>query len=235
MKANYYIVSLGFLDIEYLGPYVRQVKQKWERIINRGFHRSSENTPPPPSSFVPPPNAPNQDTLLEGIKGGFQDVGRMIAAGISEITPVVAPLPPTPAATPPQIRRTHLARRSTASTSTASDSTSSSTRVSESSASSLGDAAEEEEQLIAVEKVEEPSPLPSMFAKKMTPPASPTVAIRPKHGKRLSLATDFPSVPGMGMASLINVPPMSSWLSSVGSKWDELQRGPTLVFSFILK
>lgn len=150
----------------------------------------------------------------------------MIAAGISEITPVAAPLPPTPAATP-QMRRTHLARRSTASTSTASDSTSSSTRVSESSMSSLGDPVEEESQLIAVEKVEEPSPLPSFFSMKMSPPTSPTAAIRPKHGKRLSLATEFPSVPGMGMASLINVPPMSSWLSSVGSKWDELQRGPT--------
>jgi hypothetical protein len=82
--------------------------------------------------------------------------------------------------------------------------------------------------MIAVEKVEEPSPLPSFFGANMSPPTSPTAAIRPKHGKRLSLVADFSSVPGMGMASLINVPPMSSWLSSVGNKWDELQRGPTI-------
>ena len=70
------------------------VKRKWERIVNRGFEKTSSTSFPSPSipstapSYIHPSpvtvNAPSNSggVVLEGIKEGVQGMGRFITAGL---------------------------------------------------------------------------------------------------------------------------------------------------------
>ena len=99
-----------------------QLKRKWEKIVNRGFDRvyAANGINPPQSTSGP---------VLEGIKEGVQEVGRIIAAGLGDYgSPPQNSTNSVP--TPP---RTHSTHQSTSSVTTSS---SGSTRLSHSSASS---------------------------------------------------------------------------------------------------
>jgi hypothetical protein len=74
--------------------------------------------------------------MLEGIREGVQGVSRLIAAGLGELSPVPAPSSPSLGQKP---SRRHSTQPSTSSVSTYTTNVSDSTRLSQSSASSLGD------------------------------------------------------------------------------------------------
>ena len=99
-----------------------QLKRKWEKIVNRGFDRvyAATGITPPQSTSGP---------VLEGIKEGVQEVGRIIAAGLGEY----GSTPPNPTNPVPAPERTHPTHQSTSSVATSS---SGSTRLSHSSANS---------------------------------------------------------------------------------------------------
>ena len=99
-----------------------QLKRKWEKIVNRGFDRvyAATGITPPQSTSGP---------VLEGIKEGVQEVGRMIAAGLGEY----GSAPPNLTNPVPAPERTHPTHQSTSSVATSS---SGSTRLSHSSANS---------------------------------------------------------------------------------------------------
>ncbi|KAF8804489.1 hypothetical protein BYT27DRAFT_7258962 [Phlegmacium glaucopus] len=78
-----------------------QLKRKWERIVNRGFEKSSFSSfpsPSPPSSIAPAsylyPSlttsaaSSSSGVVLEGIKEGVQGMGRLITAGLGSIAHV---------------------------------------------------------------------------------------------------------------------------------------------------
>ena len=70
------------------------MKRKWERIVNRGFERtSSTSLPSPTTPYTPPTLATNATSsssgvVLEGIKEGMQGMGRFITAGLGSIAHV---------------------------------------------------------------------------------------------------------------------------------------------------
>ena len=99
-----------------------QLKRKWEKIVNRGFDRvyAANGITPPQSTSGP---------VLEGIKEGVQEVGRIIAAGLGDY----GSPPPNSTNSVPTPPRTHSTHQSTSSVTTSS---SGSTRLSHSSASS---------------------------------------------------------------------------------------------------
>ena len=90
--ANYYYLNL-------------LVKRKWERIVNRGFEKSSSTSfpsPSPPSSTAPSSHlypssfttstaSSGSGVVLEGIKEGVQEMGRFITAGLGSIAHVGVP------------------------------------------------------------------------------------------------------------------------------------------------
>lgn len=126
---------------------LKDLKRKWERIVSRGVDRAY--APTAPSTSSPPVNAP----MLEGIKEGVQEVGRMLAAGLElSSTPNTIDLsvgsPPdlsgisalSRANLPRAMRRArHIAAQSISSISTSATSVSSAAtqRLSQSSASSI--------------------------------------------------------------------------------------------------
>ena len=99
-----------------------QLKRKWEKIVNRGFDRvyAANGITPPQSTSGP---------VLEGIKEGVQEVGRIIAAGLGDY----GSAPPNSTNSVPTPSRAHSTHQSTSSVTTSS---SGSTRLSHSSASS---------------------------------------------------------------------------------------------------
>jgi len=56
---------------------LKDLKRKWERIVSRGVDRAYT---PASASVVSPP--PSSAPMLEGIKEGVQEVGRLLAAGL---------------------------------------------------------------------------------------------------------------------------------------------------------
>lgn len=99
-----------------------QLKRKWEKIVNRGFDRvyAANGITPLQNTSGP---------MLEGIKEGVQEVGRMITAGLNDHGSV----PPHSAHPIQALSRTHSTRQSTSSITT---SNSGSMRFSYSSANS---------------------------------------------------------------------------------------------------
>ncbi|KZT22736.1 hypothetical protein NEOLEDRAFT_1180649 [Neolentinus lepideus HHB14362 ss-1] len=166
------------------------LKHKWEKIVNRGLQRSS---------------AAASNGLVQG-------VGRMIAAGLSDLS---SPTPP-PSAVPKSLRRTsgygHANNESTSSASTATTRTSSSTnRLSQSSVSSFEDTIEEQEEDRTVthshrssktfrrRSKDWPTPSPSPLSPSYTTPTA---------SKRLSQRSALP-------------PPSSPGLALLVGKWDQ--------------
>lgn len=119
------------------------VKRKWERIVNRGFERShgiNDYSPPNTSSNTSINNQNQGGAVLEGIREGVQGVSRFIAAGLGEFAPAApSSSSPSPASRSAASRRNHSAQPSSSSVSTYATNASGSTRLSQSSASSLGD------------------------------------------------------------------------------------------------
>ncbi|KAJ7591640.1 hypothetical protein C8J56DRAFT_1047838 [Mycena floridula] len=58
-----------------------QLKRKWERIVSRGLERERSDSPTTDSSVISPLNATSP--MLEGIRGGVQGVGRLLAYGLN--------------------------------------------------------------------------------------------------------------------------------------------------------
>ena len=114
------------------------VKRKWERIVNRGFGRSNGiQDYAPPLTVASTATTAQGGAMLEGIREGVQGVSRLIAAGLGELSSVPAPSSPSLGQRPS--RRQHSAQPSSSSVSTYTTNVSDSTRLSQSSASSLGD------------------------------------------------------------------------------------------------
>ncbi|KII91127.1 hypothetical protein PLICRDRAFT_495976 [Plicaturopsis crispa FD-325 SS-3] len=225
-----------------------QLKRKWERIVSKGFDRASVDSSPIVSHSHSGSGSNGQGAMLEGIKEGVQGVSRFIAAGLTEFSS------PTPSTTPLTGRR-HSARQSNSSVSTFGSATTQSTRLSQSSASSIGEASEcdTDAQVLMVHDTGatptmSPNPefvhagLESIDTSSKTlrrrsrdhsrapsPLESPTVKRTPSTGKRSSIhGGSFPlpaSIPGL--ASFGGSQSPSSWVGSVGKRWEELQRGST--------
>ncbi|KAG6831474.1 hypothetical protein H0H92_010383 [Tricholoma furcatifolium] len=112
-----------------------QLKRKWERIVNRGLLDTP--TSPPSSNAV----LSGHGAVLDGIVEGVQGVGRFIASGLPTNSSSASPVHSPPSSSRP-LRPTHLNSQSSSSVSTStikSTFTSASTRLSQSSASSLGE------------------------------------------------------------------------------------------------
>ncbi|KAH7924698.1 hypothetical protein BV22DRAFT_1129599 [Leucogyrophana mollusca] len=253
-----------------------QLKRKWERIVNRGFERDSAS-----GEYGVALSSGNGQSgaMLDGIKEGVQGVGRLIAAGLSDLSS-----PPSSTQSGIVPKTGHATQQSDSSVSTTSTAPSSFTRLSLSSASSVWE--EPESSLLqeseapqahandsadaqratrmhrrrsrdcsqsrsyshaatssiststAVDLLMRSPTSPSLslplnnFPVSSPPPADPPITSS-KQAKRESLrASAFPppsSMPGLGSLAVVggSVPPVSSWVGSVGKKWEELQRGPT--------
>lgn len=114
------------------------MKRKWERIVHRRFERSNGIN----ESSLPANTAAHLQggVVLEGIREGVQGVSRFIAAGLGELAHSQPPLSTsTPATKTTALRRSHSAQPSSSSVSTCATNFSNGTRLSQSSASSLGE------------------------------------------------------------------------------------------------
>ncbi|TFK47594.1 hypothetical protein OE88DRAFT_1647735 [Heliocybe sulcata] len=169
-----------------------ELKRKWEKIVNRGLQRSS--MPPTPS----------------GNSGMVQGVGRILAAGLSDMGSSTPP----PSAVPKSLRRVsgygHVNNESTSSASTATTSTSNSTnRLSQSSASSFEDDQEDKAATLphpsskTLRRRSKDCPTPSPLT--TSPPSSYST---PTANKRLSRPGALP-------------PPSSPGLALLVGKWDQ--------------
>jgi hypothetical protein len=112
--------------------------------VNRGFSRSNGISDYATLNSTSAASATAQSqggAMLEGIREGVQGVSRMIAAGLGDLAPVPVASSPSPASASRQkaARRRHSTQPSSSSVSTYATDTSDSTRLSQSSASSLGD------------------------------------------------------------------------------------------------
>ncbi|KAI0827074.1 hypothetical protein BC628DRAFT_1370695 [Trametes gibbosa] len=250
-----------------------QLKRKWERIVSRGMDRAYSQPPQPGSG---------SSSLLSGaMKDGVQGMGRMLAAGLSDLSS--NSVSQTPPRTPVLALRTgriqgHASHQSMSSVSTSATSlTSSSVRLSQSSASSLAfddPPCEDDEPELAAKRtsfsvdggtgIESPveiSPASAIKAAKLhrrksreSPPSPSFVPVSPspdgsvdatplsdykKTLKRSSLhitsnrsMPPAASIPGLGpLASPLASAWMGSVGSSVGKKWEEIQKGETFVKS----
>jgi len=209
------------------------LKQKWERIVNKGFDRVISNSSAP--SHTPAVSS------LDGLKEGVQGVGRILAAGLSDFA-----APPPATSIPP---RTHATQQSTSSVTTNS---SVSTRFSQSSMASsvaeddfpLESPEEEEEHQVLI--VDDNGPTPTVTS---SPPID-IVVIEDKSAKTLrrrSREAPTAVVPAsnresnrtkaakMTMAPASSIPGLGtfpagspSWvMGTVNKKWEELQKTET--------
>jgi len=153
-----------------------QLKRKWERIVSRGFQKGDGVS----EAHVNP--NPGNSVVLEGIKEGVQGVSRFIAAGLTDLSS--NPSPPMRLSSAP--KRGHSANQSSSSASTNTTDTKSSARLSQSSASSLGD-----ETLLSPREEEEDQEL-IVRDTGATPTMSPNPAFKYQKEKkeRRSEATD---------------------------------------------
>ncbi|KAJ7057758.1 hypothetical protein C8F01DRAFT_1371852 [Mycena amicta] len=223
-----------------------QLKRKWERIVSRGF------TSPENASFTsttstssgssiensPNPTSANGGAVMDGIREGVQGVGRFIAAfspgPYSSLESVISPT-----------RRTHSSNSSSSTIAT-----SKSTRFSQSSTSSIE---EEPGQVLMVQDTGATptmSPNPAFNARQQrarsrahTPDSSAEAEAdffaanaslqlldsstsgqnaRPA-SKRMASTSVIP-----GLALVESVAPVSAWVGTVGKKWEELQRVPSV-------
>lgn len=140
-----------------------QLKRKWERIVNRGIERTQTSSTSA-TAALPSTNSsgPRSSTdMLEGFREGVQGVGRLLVAGLADLSsvsplsggapgssPTSRPLKPSDTQNlPPSVQRrggvaaaralAHAPALSTSSTATTASAASKSTRYSQSSASSL--------------------------------------------------------------------------------------------------
>jgi len=227
-----------------------QLKQKWERIVNRGFDRVYAA-----NGITPPRDTP--DPMLEGIKEGVQEVSRMISAGLGDRDS--APL--NSAHPVSALSRTHSTRQSTSSVTTSS---SGSTRFSHTSANSslveddfpLGEVPGEKDQTRIFEetgKSPKCTPIPedlrtvdisktsldedrvSKTLRRRSPdvPSGATGKFPSKFGQGRQREGKPPTLPTSSMPGLGTLPSGTpSWvLGTVGKKWDELQRTETFAKS----
>lgn len=232
-----------------------QLKQKWEKIVNRGFDRVYAA-----NGMTPPQNTPGP--VLEGIKEGVQEVSRMIAAGLSEH----GSAPPNPTDPAPAPLRTHSIHRPTSSVTTSS---SGSTRFSHSSANSSlveddfslepqedGEVLGKKDQLRIFEEISH-SPVCTPILENPTVvdisktsldedkisktlrrrsrdvPSETTGRVPSKLGQSRQREAKSPMLPTSSMPGLGTLPSDTpSWvLGTVGKKWEELQRTEAYVYS----
>ena len=231
-----------------------QLKRKWERIVNRGFDRVyAANGITPPQSTAGP--------MLEGIKEGMQDVGRIIAAGLDDYGSV--PLNSTPPVS--ALSRTHSTRQSTSSVTTSS---SGNTRFSYTSANSSlvgddfppevpeeGEAQGKKDQARIFETPQSPTCTPILESpaavhiskassdenrvaktlRRRSCDVSPGAAgkVPSKSGQGRQREGKSPMLPTSSMPGLGTLPSGTpSWvMGTVGKKWEELQRTETYVFT----
>lgn len=217
-----------------------ELKRKWERIVNKGFDRVISNSNANAPSHTPAISS------LDGLKGGVQGVGRLLAAGLSDLA-----APPPVASTPP---RTHSTQQSTSSVATNS---SASTRFSQSSMASsvaeddfpLESPEEEEEHQVLI--VDDNGAAPTVTVS----PAMEVVVMQDKSAKTLRRRSrEAPPVvvPASNRESnrtkavKMNIAPASSipglgtfpagspsWvMGTVNKKWEELQKTETYVRSY---
>jgi len=227
-----------------------QLKRKWEKIVNRGFDRvyAANGIPPLQSTSGP---------MLEGIKEGVQEVGRMITAGLSDHGSVS----PQSAHPIQALSRTHSTRQSTSSATTSS---SGSLRFSHSSANSSlveedfpsesleeGVSGEKGQVRIFEDVSQSPTCTPILenpttagFSKTSLDEESAPKTLRRRSRDTPSEAIGrassrtgqgrpregkSPILPTSSMPGLGTLPPGTpSWvLGTVGKKWEELQRTET--------
>ncbi|KAF7289986.1 hypothetical protein MIND_01373900 [Mycena indigotica] len=188
-----------------------QLKRKWERIVSRGF--TSHNIPSvsgvnieTDSSITSPTNS---GAMLDGIREGVQGVGRLIAA-----------FSPTPYST------SESPTRHTHSTSSSTSGTSKSTRLSQSSTSSI-----EEESSCADDAEGQVLMVHDTGA---TPTMSPNPAFNVRRHQQ-HLPEQAPQAEeGLfdfavaNATSIHGATPASGWVGTVGKKWEELQRVPSV-------
>lgn len=101
---------------------LKDLKRKWERIVSRGMDRAYNS---PSTSITSPsqPSATGNGAMLDGIKEGVQEVGRLLASGLgptptSEVFPGVAGV--SRASVAPALKKArHLNTQSVSSVSTA--------------------------------------------------------------------------------------------------------------------
>ncbi|KAI0073648.1 hypothetical protein K474DRAFT_1710539 [Panus rudis PR-1116 ss-1] len=247
-----------------------ELKRKWERIVSRGMDRAYSSPPASapasghgrtlstsvlPTSLLTTGNG----AVLDGIKEGVQEVGRLLAAGLelsSEPSSVSTTASPASAVRKPRRANTHSV--SSVSTNATTSSTSSAQRFSQSSASSLSFTEEEpeEEDTTATNQRQpltstEPSPISTNVS------VSPSTAVNSstlrRRSKELSKAPLSPMSPVLSprddspekslKRSSVGLPPPSSipglgpssWMGSVGNtvgkKLGELQKGGTFTKS----
>jgi len=232
-----------------------QLKQKWEKIVNRGFDRVYAA-----NGIAPPQSTPGP--VLEGIKEGVQEVSRMIAAGFGEYGSAL-PNSTNPVPTP---ERTHTTHQSTSSVATSS---SGSTQLSQSSANSSLveddfplEHSEENEVLGKKERVpifeavsRSPTSTPiledstavdvpktsldedgiskNLRRRSRDVPSETAGRFHSKLGQARQREGRSPVLPTSSMPGLGTLPSGTpSWvLGTVGKKWEELQRTETYVYS----
>ncbi|KZT10378.1 uncharacterized protein LAESUDRAFT_810036 [Laetiporus sulphureus 93-53] len=238
-----------------------QLKRKWERIVNRGMDRaSSTSTLPNLSARSPSSNGAVLDGLREGVQGVGRllasGLNELSSPTISSSPPVPVQTLPGFTSISPALRRArgHNTTTSTSSVSTAGTS-STSTHLSQSSASSFViDELEEKQEELPVRGSVEISPASARQAARLrrrsrditpaqsplpesptTPSAVPSRTSTSTKRTSVNLASGLAPpalIPGMGT---MTVPPMSAWMESVGSsvgrKWEELQKGETFTRS----
>jgi len=231
-----------------------QLKRKWEKIVNRGFDRvyAANGITPPQSTSGP---------VLEGIKEGVQEVGRIIAAGLGDY----GSPPPNSTNSVPTPPRTHSTHQSTSSVTTSS---SGSTRLSHSSTSSspvdddlplelreevevfgkkdqvriLGELSHspactpilEDSTTVDVPKtsLDEDKVSKTLRRSRDVPPET-TGRVPQKLGQAQQRDGKSPVLPTSSMPGLGTLPSGTpSWvLGTVGKKWEELQRTETFTKS----
>nr|GAT55844.1 predicted protein [Mycena chlorophos] len=230
-----------------------QLKRKWERIVSRGFtspqNASFASTSTSSGGSVETnPTSANGGAVLEGLREGVQGVGRLIAsfspAPYSSLDAVMSPT-----------RRTHSTSSSTStigtskSTRLSQSSTSSIEEETECPADSEG-------QVLVV--VHDTGTTPTMspsgaFSARRQQPRDRLRAHTPDSSAEAEadffaanaslqlLATSTPleqtrpvpkraattsTIPGLALVE--SVAPVSAWVDTVGKKWEELQRVPSV-------
>ncbi|THH29244.1 hypothetical protein EUX98_g4948 [Antrodiella citrinella] len=202
---------------------------------------------------------PSNGAVLDGIKEGVQGVGRLLAAGLelsSSSSPSATATSPglssvsRAAMTPALKRAKHVNTQSVSSVSTSGTASSSvlsaGTRLSQSSASSLSFPEDEEDRALLEEDEDSTIHRRSMhealeqtMSSEFTPPTTDKSAKLIRRRSREAPKLPSPSFfdghsPVSPNASLAGAP-VSSWVGSMGStmgkKWEEIQKGETFTKS----
>ncbi|KAH8097024.1 hypothetical protein BXZ70DRAFT_895280 [Cristinia sonorae] len=257
------------------------LKRKWERIVSRGMDRAYTAAFPSNSSTAATASSqhasspsitaallnPANGAVLDGLKEGVQGVGRLLAAGLDLSGPVTTHSSPATSVGPglsgvsraalaPALKRAkHGTTQSISSVSTAGTTSSgvlsAGTRLSQSSASSLSFAEDEEDRLLEQDEDKTIHQGDSSASSEIA--ISPSTATksakllrrRSREAPKVPLdehnsKASTPSRPGIkrsttSATSPLSATPVSSWVgsmgNSVGKKWEELQKGETFTKS----